>query len=91
MYITNTPQPQGNRLESDDFQRVLQTISSLFNYSNSKLDTISNSQEIDASELYDLKSIVRSFEEQNIRLLYILLFLVALILIINIILFFRRN
>lgn len=85
-----TPQPQMNRLESET-ERVLQSMLSLLNYSNSKLDTISNSQEIDASELYDLKRIVRSFEEQNIRLLYILLFLVALILIINIILFFRRN
>ena len=90
MDITSTPQPQRNRLESET-ERILKGIFELLNYYNSKLDTISHSKEIDASELYDLKRIVRSFKEQNILLLYILLFLVALILIINIILFFRRN
>ena len=90
MVITSTPQPQRNRLESET-ERILKGIFELLNYYNSKLDTISHSKEIDASELYDLKRIVRSFKEQNILLLYILLFLVALILIINIILFFRRN
>ena len=90
MDITSTPQPQRNRLESET-ELILQNMLSVLNEFNSKLDTINNSPKINASELYDLKRIVRSFKEQNILLLYILLFLVALILIINIILFFRRN
>ena len=90
MDITSTPQPQRNRLESET-ERILKVIFELLNYSNSKLDTISHSQEINASQLNDLNRIVRNFKEQNERLLYILLFIVALILIINIILFFRRN